>query len=49
MGMYDPLNERYAPLGTYPVKDKDKIVRGLKDKIEMEGHIVTFSEISDKR
>lgn len=49
MGMYDPLNERYAPLGTHPVKDKDKIVRGLKEKIEMEGNVVTFSEMSDKR
>ena len=44
LGMYDPLNGRYAELGTHPVRDKDKIVRDLAQSIERAGHLLTFCE-----
>lgn len=49
LGMYDPLNTRYEKLGTHPVRDKDKIVRDLKNKIEREGHLVSFSELTGNK
>lgn len=48
MGMYDPLNSRYEPLGTHG-PDKRRIaeaIRGLKERIEREGHRVSFCERS---
>lgn len=46
LGMYDPLNGRYVPLGTHgPNKVVvDRAVQGLVDKITREGHKVTFSD-----
>lgn len=46
MGMYDPLNDRYEPLGTHgPVRREiDKAVLGLKRGIEQAGHRLTFCE-----
>lgn len=50
MGMYDPSACRHEPLGTHPVRDKDRIVRGLKERIERERDLVcTFSEVSGER
>jgi hypothetical protein len=51
VGMWDPLNERYAPLGVHGpnLREIDKMVYGLKDKIEKEGHVVTFSELRGPR
>lgn len=46
LGMYDPINARYERLGTHPMRDKDRIVRDLKNRIEMEGHLVSFSELT---
>jgi len=49
LGMYNPLNCRYEPLGTHPNLDRDKIIRGLKERIERERHLLTFSEVSAPR
>lgn len=49
MGMYDPISGRYEALGTHSYKDKDNVVRGLKERIEREGHRVSFSEVTGKR
>lgn len=49
LGMYDPLNTKYAPLGRHPKKDIAKIVRDLKHRMERERHLVTFSEITGPR
>lgn len=50
MGMYDPVSGRYEPLGTHgPAQaDVDRAVRGLRDRIAREGHLVTFSEMEEK-
>lgn len=46
LGMYDPLNNRYEPLGTHGPSQKeiDKAVYGLKTSIERAGHLLTFCE-----
>lgn len=51
LGMYDPLNEKYVPLGAHgpKVSDIDSAVRGLKEKIEREGHLLTFSDCRGPR
>lgn len=49
MGMYHPQGDRYEPLGIHPTRDKERIVRGLRERIEREGHKVSFSEVSGKR
>ncbi len=47
LGMYDPLNNRYEPLGTHPTARIDKIVGDLKRSIEQAGHLLTFCERSE--
>lgn len=49
MGMYDPVSGRYEPLGTHPRRDEDKVVGGLKERIEREGHLLTFSVVRGPR
>lgn len=49
LGMFDPLNERYEPLGEHKMTDKDMVVPPLVTKITREGHRVSFSEISAPR
>ncbi len=46
LGMFDPITMRYVPLGTHPAHEREKVVRDLKNKMEAEGHIVTFSEMA---
>lgn len=51
VGMYDPLNEKYVPLGAHgpDTRSIDSAVRGLKERIEREGHRLTFSELRGPR
>ena len=50
MGMFDPVSGRYEPLGNnHPIDKVDKIVGDLRNRIEMERHIVTYSEVSGPR
>ena len=49
LGMWDPLNERHEYLGTHPARDIERIVGDLRDRIEREGHRVTFSEVTGTR
>lgn len=50
LGMYDPVSHRHEPLGTHPMRDKERIVRGLKERIEQERDLhCTFSEVSGER
>lgn len=46
MGMFDPLNMRYEPLGTHgpSQREVDRAVYGLRDSIERAGHRLTFCE-----
>ena len=30
LGMFDPYNSRYEPLGSHPIRDIDKVVGGLR-------------------
>lgn len=48
LGMYDPLNNRYEPLGTHgPSKrEVDRVVNDLKKSIIKAGHKLTFCERS---
>ncbi len=50
LGMADPLNDRYEPLGTHGPSqvDVDRAVCGLRDRIAREGHLVTFSEMEER-
>lgn len=48
MGMYDPLNNRYEPLGEHPIRDAEKVIGGLKRAIEQQRHLLTFSEQSER-
>lgn len=50
LGAYDPRHFRYEPLGVHgpSVADVDAAVRGLAQRIEREGHLLTFSEQSVK-
>lgn len=50
LGMYDPVKCRHEPLGTHPMRDKERIVRGLKERIEKERDlVVSFSEVTGER
>ena len=49
MGMYHPQGDRYEPLGTHRAVDKERVVRQLKERIEREGHTVSFSSITGQR
>lgn len=50
VGMYDPINCRYEPLGAHGgpfgggEREVDKVIRNLKTSIERAGHRVTFCE-----
>ena len=46
VGMYCKYTQRYEPLGAHGPDQRvvDKVIRGLKTKIEREGHLVTFSD-----
>lgn len=48
LGMYDPANRRYEPLGTHgpSVREVDRVVGDLKRSIECAGHLLTFCELS---
>lgn len=49
LGMYDPVSGRHEPLGNHPRKDINRIVRDLKVRMEREGHLVSFSEVTGPR
>ena len=49
LGMYDPVSGRHEPLGKHPTKDIERVVRGLRERMEREGHLVTFSEVGGPR
>ena len=49
LGMFDPQGGRYEPLGKHPKRDIERIVRDLKVRMEREGHLVSFSEMSGPR
>lgn len=51
LGMYDPYNGRHEPLGTHGPdrRQVDAAIRGLKERIEREGHRLTFAESSESR
>ena len=46
VGMYDPVTERYVPLGAHGplAREVDKVVTDLKRKLEQAGNTVTFCE-----
>lgn len=49
MGMYDPLTMRYECLGkNHPAVDEERIVRGLVERIEREGHRLSFCERTER-
>lgn len=50
LGMHDPRSGRYEPLGAHgPGADAiTRAVRGLAERIEREGHRLTWSEASAK-
>ena len=45
LGMMDPVSMRYEALGKHPTKDIEKVVGGLRTRMERERHLVTFSEV----
>ena len=45
LGMWDPVACRHEPLGRHPVADIERVVRGLRERMERERHVVTFSEV----
>lgn len=49
MGMYDPISMRHEPLGRHPTSKIEEVVRGLRERIEREGHLVSFSEVTGPR
>lgn len=51
LGMYCPATCRYEPLGTHGPGQfaKDAAVRGLVERIQREGHLLTFSEVTEPR
>lgn len=49
LGMFDPVGERYEPLGKHPMAKADKIIGDLKVRMERERHRVTFSEVTGPR
>ncbi len=48
VGMFDPISMRYEPLGEYRGRELDKMIRGLAQRIEREGHKLTFSETHER-
>lgn len=46
LGMYDPITSRYEALGTHgPTQGAiDAAVRGLVQRIDREGHLITFCD-----
>ena len=48
LGMYDPRGGRYEPLGTHGPDPQviSSVIRGLKERMEREGHRVTYCEKS---
>lgn len=49
LGMYDPVSGRHELLGKHPVADIERVVGGLRTRMEREGHLVTFSELTGPR
>lgn len=49
LGMVDPLNMRYEPLGEHgpDKREIDKVIENLKTSIIRAGHLLTFSEKSE--
>ena len=49
LGMYDPLNMRFEPLGTHgpDQREIDRVILDLKSSIERAGHLLTFCERSE--
>ena len=47
VGMFDPLSMRYESLGAHgpSQREVDRMVIGLKERIEKEGHLLTFSQM----
>ncbi len=48
LGMYDPRSGSYADLGTHPMRDRKRVIRDLKNRIEREGHRLSLS-VQSKR
>lgn len=51
LGMFDPLNVRYEPLGVHGPGERviDKAVANLRDSIVRAGHSVSFSDVRAPR
>lgn len=49
LGMYCPVSMRHEPLGRHPTSKIEEVVRGLRERIEREGHLVSFSEVTGPR
>ena len=49
LGMYDPCSGRHEALGRHPTNQIEKIVGDLRIRMEREGHLVSFSEITGER
>ncbi len=49
LGMYDPISNRYEPLGTHgpSLSVIDKVIEDLKTSIIRAGHNLTFCERSE--
>lgn len=47
IGMYDPVSNRYEPLGTHKQVDIDDVIYKLKCSIERAGHMITWCERSE--
>lgn len=51
LGMYDPRTTFYAPLGDkhpmYPMAERERIIYGLRERIEKERHLITYCERSE--
>ena len=43
VGMYDPGTGRYAPVGHFGPAEVDRVIRDMVQRIEKEGHTVTFA------
>lgn len=51
LGMYCPVTRRYEPLGAHgpTVRDIDEAIRGLRERIERERHLLTWSVLRGPR
>ena len=51
VGMYCPVTRRYERLGFHgpAQRDVDKMVKGLKERIEKERHLITYSVMRGPR